>query len=193
MKWQPLGEALPQRNNALARWLGRSVFRIMGWRIEGVMPNRPQMVVALVPHSSNVDFILTLAVLWGLGLRATFMMKHTLFWFPLGPLLQAFGGIPVDRRSPQGLVGEMRQRFAANRQLVLGITPEGTRSGVVEFKSGFARIAAAASVPVLPAVLDYRNRIVRFAPLIEQVADVQAVVEQVKLAASTGSTRATLG
>jgi 1-acyl-sn-glycerol-3-phosphate acyltransferase len=148
------------------------------------------MVVALVPHSSNMDFILTLAVLWGLGLRAVFMMKHSLFWFPLGGLLRYFGGIPVDRRSAQGLVGQMQDRFSEQSKLVLGITPEGTRGGATEFKTGFARIAAAAQVPVLPAILDYRNRTVRFAQLIEEVSEVQAIVDRVRIEAATGSPRA---
>jgi 1-acyl-sn-glycerol-3-phosphate acyltransferase len=190
MHWQSLGENLPTRHNLIARWIGRSVFRALGWRIEGEIPNRSKMVVALVPHSSNMDFILTLAVLWGLGLRAVFMMKHSLFWFPLGGLLRYFGGIPVDRRSAQGLVGQMQDRFSEQSKLVLGITPEGTRGGATEFKTGFARIAAAAKVPVLPAILDYRDRTVRFAQLIEEVSEVQAIVDRVRIEAATGSPRA---
>lgn len=189
MDWQSLGTELPSRRNPAARWVGRTVFRVMGWRIEGQIPDRKQLVVALVPHSSNIDFILTIAVLWGLGLRAKFMMKHTLFWFPLGPLLRYLGGIPVDRRSSQGLVGQMKDRFRAQPKLVLGITPEGTRGGTTEFKTGFARIAAAARVPVLPAVLDYQRRTVRFAPLIEEVSDVPSVVDRVRLEAATGCAR----
>lgn len=189
MEWQPLGSNLPIRHNFLSRWIGRAVLGAMGWRIEGQVPDRQQLVVALVPHSSNIDFLLTMAVLWGLGLRAVFMMKHSLFWFPLGPVLRYLGGIPVDRRSSQGLVEQMRDRFSAQPKLVLGITPEGTRGGATEFKTGFARIAAAAKVPVLPAVLDYQQRTVRFAQLIEEVSDVGAIVDRVRLEAATGRVR----
>lgn len=189
MQWQTLGADLPRRRNPLTRFIGRSVFRLMGWRIDGEFPNRPKMVVALVPHTSNIDFILTMGVLWGLGLRASFLMKHSLFWFPLGQLLTAFGGIPVDRKSPQGLVGQMAAEFERRSRLVLGITPEGTRSGVTEFKSGFARIAAAAKVPVLPAVLDYRTRTVRFAALIEDFTDVEGILARVRSEAALGMGR----
>ena len=189
MKWQRLGMNLPRRRNPVTRFIGRSVFSLMGWRIEGEFPDHPKMVVALVPHSSNMDFILTIAVLWGLGLRSSFLMKHSLFWFPLGHLLTWLGGIPVDRRSPQGLVRQMTEEFARRSKLVLGITPEGTRKGVTEFKRGFALIAEAAKVPVLPAVLDYRTHTVRFRELIEDVTNVEAVLERVRYEASLGAAK----
>jgi hypothetical protein len=36
---------------------------MLGWQLDGEFPNRSKIVVALTPHSSNVDFILTIAVL----------------------------------------------------------------------------------------------------------------------------------
>jgi len=191
MGWQVLGDNLPKTSNRLTRWIGRIILRLWGWRIDGQFPNRSKLVVALLPHSSNVDFILTIAVLWALGLRSTFMMKHTLFWFPLAPVLRRLGGIPVDRNSAQGLVEQMRLAFQAKSKLVLGITPEGTRHGVVKLKEGFARIALASNVPVLPAVIDYQRRTVRFAELIENFSNVEAIMQRVQIEALTGVPRAT--
>lgn len=191
MGWQVLGDNLPKTSNRLTRWIGRITLRLWGWRIDGQFPNRPKLVVALLPHSSNVDFILTIAVLWALGLRSTFMMKHTLFWFPLAPVLRRLGGIPVDRNSAQGLVEQMRLAFQAKSKLVLGITPEGTRHGVVKLKQGFAQIALASNVPVLPAVIDYQRRTVRFAELIENFSNVEAIMRRVQIEALTGVPRAT--
>lgn len=191
MGWQVLGDNLPKTSNRLTRWIGRITLRLWGWRIDGQFPNRSKLVVALLPHSSNVDFILTIAVLWALGLRSTFMMKHTLFWFPLGAVLRRLGGIPVNRNSAQGLVEQMRIAFQAKSKLVLGITPEGTRHGVVKLKEGFARIALASNVPVLPAVIDYQRRTVRFAELIENFSNVEAIMQRVQIEALTGVPRAT--
>jgi 1-acyl-sn-glycerol-3-phosphate acyltransferase len=180
MQWQTLGDKLPQTRNPVTRLIGRGVLAMLGWRIEGVFPNRSKFVVALVPHRSNMDFILTIGVLWGVGLKASFLMKHTLFWFPLGNLLTALGGIAIDRRGPQGLVKQMTEEFNRRPSLLLGITPEGTRSGVSEIKQGFAQIAAAAQVPVLPAVLDYKTRTIYLAELIEDTANVDAVIAQIR-------------
>ena len=189
MGWQVLGDNLPKTANPITRWIGRVTLRLWGWRINGEFPNRPKMVVALLPHSSNLDFILTIAVLWALGLRSTFMMKHTLFWFPLGAVLRRLGGIPVDRGSKQGLVEQMHQAFQTRSKLVLGITPEGTRHGVAKLKQGFARIALASNVPVLPAVIDYRQRTVRFAELIENFTNIEGIMQRVQFEASTGVPR----
>ena len=189
MGWPKLGDNLPKNANPITRWIGRGTLRLWGWRINGEFPNRPKMVVALLPHSSNFDFILTIAVLWALGLRSTFMMKHTLFWFPLGAVLRRLGGIPVDRGSKQGLVEQMHRAFQTRSKLVLGITPEGTRRGVARLKHGFARIALASNVPVLPAILDYQNRTVRFAELIENCANVESIMQRVQVEALTGIPR----
>ena len=97
MKWQVLGDRLPKGGNFLTRRIGRAIFRVMGWRIEGEFPNRDKAIVALVPHSSNIDFFLTIAFIWGTGMRASFLIKHTVFWYPLGNIIRALGGIPVDR------------------------------------------------------------------------------------------------
>ena len=189
MGWPKLGDNLPKNANPITRWIGRGTLRLWGWRINGEFPNRPKMVVALLPHSSNFDFILTIAVLWALGLRSTFMMKHTLFWFPLGAVLRRLGGIPVDRGSKQGLVEQMDRAFQTRSKLVLGITPEGTRRGVARLKQGLARIALASNVPVLPAILDYQNRTVRFAELIENCANVESIMQRVQVEALTGIPR----
>jgi 1-acyl-sn-glycerol-3-phosphate acyltransferase len=189
MKWQSLGSELPRTRNPLTRLIGRSVFSLLGWRIQGTFPNCHKLVVALVPHSSNMDFILTIAVLWGLGLRSAFLMKQSLFWFPLGSVLRALGGIPVDRVGPHGLVAQMTDEFGRRSKLVLGITPAGTRGGAGTFKQGFARIACAANVPVLPAVLDYRRRTVRFSHLISDVSDVDETLRRVREEAASGVAR----
>lgn len=189
MQWQKLGSQLPQGYNPFTRVIGRLALRTMGWRISGEFPDRPKFVVALMPHSSNMDFILTIAVLWSLGLKSSFMMKHTLFWFPLGPILRGLGGIPVDRRSAQGLVEQMSAEFSRRSRLVLGVTPQGTRGASGQFKQGFARIAAAAGVPVLPAILHYKERTVQLASLIEEFNDVPKLVETIKTLSLSGSAR----
>lgn len=189
MKWQVLGDALPRGGNWLTRALGRAVFRGMGWKIQGEFPNRKKAIVALVPHSSNLDFILTIAFIWATGMKASFLIKHTVFWFPLGNIIRALGGIPVDRSQQNGLVGAATQQFQDEEQLVLGVTPSGTRKPVKEWKDGFARIAAAAKVPVVPAVLNYKARTVRFAPLIEGLTEVKDIMQRVREEAASGIPR----
>ena len=189
MKWQVLGDKLPKGGNFLTRRIGRAIFRVMGWRIEGEFPNRDKAIVALVPHSSNIDFFLTIAFIWGTGMRASFLIKHTVFWCPLGNIIRALGGIPVDRTQQNGLIRDVTQQFREKSEWVLGITPSGTRKPVKEWKDGIARIAAAAQVPIVPAVMNYRTRTVHFAPLIEGVTEVRQIMERIRDEASKGIPR----
>jgi 1-acyl-sn-glycerol-3-phosphate acyltransferase len=187
--WQELGPSVPTGGNWLTMKLGRVALRAMGWRIEGEIPNCPKMIVAVAPHSSNIDFALTVAVIWGLGLRASYLAKQSLFRFPLGPLMTALGGIAVNRHSSQGLVEQLVERFQSETQLVLGITPEGTRSKVTVWRSGFALIAQSANVPVLPAILNYDTKVVRFHNLVVDFSDAEQIVAAVQQAAATGAAR----
>ena len=189
MNWQVLGDNLPKGGNFLSRFVGRSVFRVFGWKIEGEFPNRSKAIVALVPHSSNIDFFLTIAFIWATGMRASFLIKHTVFWYPLGNIIRALGGIPVDRTQQNGLIAEVTQHFREKSKLILGITPSGTRKPVKEWKDGIARIAAAAQVPIVPAVMNYKTRTVRFAPLIEGISEVRQIMERIRAEAASGMPR----
>ena len=189
MQWQVLGDRLPKGGNFLTRRIGRAIFRVMGWRIEGEFPNRDKAIVALVPHSSNIDFFLTIAFIWATGMRASFLIKHTVFWYPLGHIIRALGGIPVDRTQQNGLIRDVTQQFRQKSKWVLGITPSGTRKPVKEWKDGIARIAASAQVPIVPAVMNYRTRTVHFAPLIEGVTEVRQIMERIRDEASKGIPR----
>lgn len=189
MQWQPLGPRVPRRNNPLTRAIGRLGLRLLGWKMQGDWPDEPKLIVALAPHSSNMDFILSVAVFWGLNLRTSFLAKRSLFWFPLGPIMRFLGGIPVDRSSPQGMVDDLAGKFREASQLVIGITPEGTRGGVSAWKSGFARIAAAAEVPVLPAIVNYDEKMIYFQPVVSGSDTAEEILANTQAAASVGSPR----
>ena len=169
-----LGAAVPRRGSAALRALGRAVHALMGWRIEGEVPDLPKFVIAVAPHTSNWDFVVGAAAMFALDLRLRFIGKHTLFVGPFGALLRGMGGIPVDRRVAHGIVGETVAAFAREPTLVLAIAPEGTRKRVERFRSGFLHIARNAGVPVVLAALDYEARCVRLGPAITPGPDIEA-------------------
>ncbi len=175
-----VGGAVPRRNYGVLRVVGRWVLRALRWRAEGEFPDQSRLVVALAPHSSGWDFVMGAAFLYVLGLRVSFVSKHTLFRGPLGTFIRWLGGIPVDRSHPEGLVETLAAEFAARGQLWLVITPEGTRREGATFKSGFYRIAQAANVPILPVYINYRRRVTGFLPLVNPAADVSAGVAQIR-------------
>jgi len=75
------------------------------------------------------------------------------------------GGVPINRSASHGVVGECVQVFHTSPALMLALSPEGTRKGVSQWKTGFYRIATQAGVPILPVELDYGEHVVRLRSL----------------------------
>jgi len=180
-----VGASVPRRGSAATRAFGRVLLSLMRWRVEGDVPDLPKFVIAVAPHTSNWDFVVGMGVMFALDLKITFIGKHTIFRGPFAPVLRWMGGIPVDRSSPHGVVGDTVRAFERVDQRVLAIAPEGTRRRVERFRSGFMHIARGAGVPVLLASLDYASRCVRFGPLLEPGADVEGDVRRVETFFST--------
>lgn len=162
------------RPNSFARWLGRSLLRLGGWRVVGALPDVPRLVVIAAPHSSNWDGIWGFAAKLALGLDVRVLGKAQLFWWPLGPLLRRLGAIPVDRAAAQGTVGQAVAMIRASQRIWFALAPEGTRKRVERWKTGFWKIAHEAQVPILPAYFHYPERIIGFGPLLQTSDDMAA-------------------
>src|SRR5512138_3915326 len=141
------------------RW-ARRLLALLGWRVDVVLPPGPKCVVAVYPHTSNWDFLVGYLAKLAAGLPVHFVGKHTIFRWPFGGLLRRMGGIPVDRRAPAGLIGQLVREMEARPWMWLAIAPEGTRAHVDHWKSGFYRVALAAHVPIGLAYVDWRARVV---------------------------------
>lgn len=77
-------------------------------------------------------------------------------------LLHALGGIPVDRKAPQGVVEQMVDVFNARDAFLLAIVPEGTRKKIRTIRTGFWHIAKAADVSIICWYLDNENKTTRW-------------------------------
>lgn len=162
------------------RTAGRTYLRLAGWRIDGAFPQRSKVVAIVAPHTSNWDFLLGVAVLFGLELRVSWLGKKEIFRPPFRRFLRWMGGIPVDRRASSGVVGECARAFADAPALLLALAPEGTRKGVSQWKTGFYQIAVQAGVPLFPVGFDYREHVVRFLPLFEPNGNLEADLPRIQ-------------
>jgi 1-acyl-sn-glycerol-3-phosphate acyltransferase len=97
-------------------------------------------------------------------LRANYVAKHSLFRWPLGYLFRWWGGIPVDRRKNHNFVAATAEAFHREKRMHLVIAPEGTRTKVERFKTGFYHIARTAGVPICLCKFDWSKREVFFDP-----------------------------
>lgn len=174
------GAQLPPRGNRVTRALALFFMMLIGWRIGGNIPDLQKLIIIGAPHTSNWDFVLVIATATALGVRISWMGKNSLFKGPLGPIFRWLGGIPVNRQAAHGVVGENVAAFSLQEKLILCITPEGTRSQVRKWKSGFYQIALGAKVPLLLAGFDYVNKVVDFGPLFEPSGDYEADLALIK-------------
>ena len=78
--------------------------RLLGWKIEGKFPKLQKYVVAVVPHTSWIDFFVGLMVRSISGEQIKFVGKKELFTTYLGWFFRLLGGTPIDRSGPGGSV-----------------------------------------------------------------------------------------
>lgn len=169
-----LPPSVPHRGNRLSHFIGRFSMAASGWKVEGNFPDEPKYVMAIIPHTSNIDFLVGLQAHLALGLRLEFLGKSSLFWEPQGTVMRWLGGVPVDRKTSGGIAGEAVRQFTANDQFVLVITPEGTRGKVTRWRTGFYRIARDAGVPIVPVAFDYGTRTIKIGQPVTPSGDMKA-------------------
>jgi 1-acyl-sn-glycerol-3-phosphate acyltransferase len=145
-------------------------------------PLPPEGVGILIgaPHTSNWDFVFMVAITWQLGIHSRFLGKRSLFRGPLGPVMRALGGIPVDRSNPAGLVDDVVARVRGGERFFLVVTPEGTRSRAPYWKSGFYRIALDTGLPVTLGYVDRRTMTCGLGPTIRLSGDVAADMDIIR-------------
>ena len=145
----------PSLSSRLVKALVLALYRWKGWRIEGRAPEAKRCVILGAPHTSNWDFVFFLGATHELGIAPSFMGKHTLFRGLLRRFMYDMGGISVDRSAKdRNYVDQVVAEFARREELALVIAPEGTRSAVKGWRSGFYHIALGAGVPIVPAWVD---------------------------------------
>jgi 1-acyl-sn-glycerol-3-phosphate acyltransferase len=155
----PLPYPVQFRGSALARWL----LRRMGWRVDFQGLPGLQGVLAVYPHTSNWDFVVLLIVKWAIGIPVRFWGKDSLFRFPVfGHWMRYLGGVPVQRTSARGVVGDTVAHIQAARErgdyFWLALAPEGTRKYIPGWRSGFYRTTVQADVPLALVKVNYAQR-----------------------------------
>lgn len=146
---------------ASASLTGRFARRLLsafGWKVSVEPPAVPKAVIIFYPHTSNWDFVIGILAKSTLTFPVRFAGKDSLFSWPTAWLFRRLGGIPVKRGQRANQVAQLAAEFGKHRSFYLAIAPEGTRRLTTGWKSGFYRLALAASVPLGLAFIDYPKR-----------------------------------
>ncbi len=139
-------------------------FKLKGWKVTHYLPKDiKKCVIIAAPHTSNWDFIYAMGALKDMNINTRFTIKKEWFKFPFKGLMSKLGALPIDRGinpdgSRKGTVDAMIDLFNERKELLLLITPEGTRSAVNKWKTGFYHVALNAKVPIALGFIDYTKK-----------------------------------
>ena len=134
------------------------LLKLIGWSIEGSLPKENQYIIIAAPHTSNWDFIIAIMLRGALNEKIFYLGKSQLFKLPWGWFFSAMGGKPVDRTKSNNLVDAVVDIFNEDPYFKLALAPEGTRSAVKKWKTGFYYIAKGSNIPIVPCGLDFKKR-----------------------------------
>ena len=143
------------------------IFHQKGWKIEGGIPSEiKKCVLIAAPHTSNWDFVYGIGALDEFKLDVKYLAKKELFRFPFKGMFESLGGLPVDRSKSNSMVDAMIKLINSKDEIIVLIPPEGTRSKVKKWKTGFYHVALGSWVPIVLAYLDYKRKIAGIGPVV---------------------------
>lgn len=141
------------------------IFKMTHWTVdESLPPEIKKCIIIAAPHTSNWDFWYTMAAFAIYRFKIRFTVKQEWMRFPFSLLMKPLGGIAIDRTprtkeaGRKSFVEAMIALFHENEELIIVITPEGTRSRRDKWKTGFYHVAMGANVPICLGYVDYQKK-----------------------------------
>ncbi|AXA95683.1 MULTISPECIES: 1-acyl-sn-glycerol-3-phosphate acyltransferase [unclassified Microbacterium] len=164
----------------IRRTVARVFWSCSRWRLATTpAPERPTVLIG-APHTSNWDFVFMLAISWRLGMRIHWLGKDTLFRGWRRPVMNALGGIPVDRADAGRVVEDIVARIRAGEVFGLVVTPDGTRGGNAFWKNGFYRIARETGMPLTLGYVDRTTMTTGLGPTLALTGDVARDMDAIR-------------
>ncbi len=167
----------------MIRFLYSFIFKFLGWKFRGSFePRPPKFIIIVAPHTSNWDFPLGIMLRSIAKINSTkFLGKSQLFKFPQGLIFRALGGYPVERTKDNNLVDAVVDIFNSKDEFSIALAPEGTRSKVTRFKTGFYHIAKKANIPIILVGFNFKEKEIvikkPFYPTTNTLADFEYIIK----------------
>ena len=161
------------------------LFKLGGWKITHYLPKDiKKCVIIAAPHTSNWDFVYGIGAFQTMKLNMRFTIKKEWLRFPLKRLMNKLGALPIDRTkntdgTKKGTVDAIAELFNQHKELLLLIPPEGTRSRVEKWRTGFYYVALKANVPIALGFMDFEKRECGIEKLIYPTGNYNSDMEQI--------------
>jgi 1-acyl-sn-glycerol-3-phosphate acyltransferase len=171
------------------KYLAKLLFKINGWVVEGSIPeDLKKAVIIAAPHTSFWDFYYARIAFFIMGIPMKVTIKKEVVNHPVyGWLIRSLGAIAIDRTPKEGnlkkkrsMVDAMVSLIEERDELIMMVTPEGTRKRVKKWKSGFYRVAEQANIPIVLGYLDYAKKHAGVGPVFYPTGDIDKDVEEIK-------------
>ncbi len=158
-----------------------ALFRLIGWKATYYDPGTSKYICVVWPHTSNLDFFIGFIFSRAYPLpNPNFFAKDSLFKGTFGPIWRWLGGIPVVRDRSTNFVDQVAAEFKRRDNIMIAITPEGTRKHTAYWRSGFYYIALAAQTPLVLGSMDYSKRLITYGKTLMPTGDLDADLERIK-------------
>lgn len=173
-----MGKSKEKVRPGWARFCGW-LLKKMGWESVGGPMKETKAVVIGVPHTSVWDFVVSYLFYTQFGKVAHIMIKKEFFFWPLGPILRACGGVPVDRSNASTLVRSLIHEMEGAEEFHLAIAPEGTRKAAKRWKTGFHLIARETGATVYLGYFDWGRKRISVGEPFELSDDVKGDMQRI--------------
>ena len=162
------------------RRICRLIMKVWGWKMDGHLPEEDKCILLGVPHTSILDFVVAYLFYEAIGGKALCMVKKEMFFPPLGWIVRAMGGIPVDRSNPSAIVRSVIREMETREHFHLAIAPEGTRKPVARWKTGYHLIARTAGIPVYLGYFDWKTKRIGRGQKVQLTDDARADMRRIQ-------------
>ncbi|MBO7366649.1 MAG: 1-acyl-sn-glycerol-3-phosphate acyltransferase [Bacteroidales bacterium] len=156
------------------------LLKTMGWTSDTGPAPEKKCILLGVPHTSIWDFIISYLFYRQYGIQAKCMIKKELFFWPLGPVIKAMGGVPTDRKNATTLVKSIITAMEEDEMFHLAIAPEGTRKPVKRWKTGYHLISRAVDCPVYLCYFNWGTKHIGLGPKVDLTDDAKADTEKIQ-------------
>lgn len=170
----------------LKKAIASIIFWIFGWKAKvNLTDDMKHSVMIAAPHTSNWDFPIALMAFWKMEVPVRYFIKDYYTKGILGWFFKWTGAIGVNRSKEKNhLTNFAIEQLKSNKELIILVTPEGSRKRAEKWRTGFYRIAKAANVPICLAYVDFPDKVTGIREVFQPSEDFETDMEYIQNAYS---------
>ncbi len=142
--------------------VAEAILKKIGFKVQGALPSHGPYLLAVAPHTHNIDFLYGLLGTRAMNITPKFLAKKDLLRFPMNLIMRPLGAISVDRKNPGGTTA--RAAALLNKGHIVALLPKGKR-GPGQWKHGLRYMAQETGAKVYLMSIDHgRKTLTCFGP-----------------------------